>query len=78
MATKGAILRWRWLFLDRRVRFTFLLSMIKFIIHHAISMKAHAESTVSDEMFSKRAERWAVDTPDTKEAYWIREIFEGP
>jgi len=40
-------------------------------------MKAHAESTVSDEMFSKRAERWPVDTPDTKEAYWIREIFEG-
>lgn len=40
-------------------------------------IKAHAEQTVSDEAFSERATRWSVDTPDTKEAYFIREIFEG-
>ena len=40
-------------------------------------MKAHAESVVSDADFAKRAERWAVDTPDTKEGYYIREIFES-
>lgn len=40
-------------------------------------MKAHAEATVSDVDFAKRAERWPVDTPDTKEGYYIREIFES-
>ena len=40
-------------------------------------MKAHAEATVSDADFAKRAERWPVDTPDTKEGYYIREIFES-
>ncbi|KAH7889296.1 asparagine synthase-domain-containing protein [Phlebopus sp. FC_14] len=40
-------------------------------------MKDHAAAIVSDEAFAKRAERWPIDTPDTKEAYFIREIFEG-
>ncbi|KAI0079965.1 glutamine-hydrolyzing asparagine synthase [Panus rudis PR-1116 ss-1] len=40
-------------------------------------MKDHAASVVSDEDFAKRAERWPKDTPDTKEAYWIREIFDS-
>ena len=40
-------------------------------------MKEHAAQVVSDEAFAKRAERWSVDTPDTKEAYLIRDIFEG-
>jgi len=40
-------------------------------------IKAHAESVVSDVAFAKRADRWAIDTPDTKEAYYIREVFEG-
>ncbi|KIJ68969.1 hypothetical protein HYDPIDRAFT_80966 [Hydnomerulius pinastri MD-312] len=40
-------------------------------------MKDHAAAVVSDEAFAQRAERWPVDTPDTKEAYYIREIFEG-
>ncbi|KAF8654096.1 hypothetical protein AX16_003629 [Volvariella volvacea WC 439] len=40
-------------------------------------MKDHAASVISDEAFAQRAERWPVDTPDTKEAYYIREIFEG-
>lgn len=40
-------------------------------------IKDHAASVVSDEAFTQRAERWPVDTPDTKEAYFIREIFEG-
>ncbi|OCF56544.1 asparagine synthase (glutamine-hydrolyzing) [Kwoniella mangroviensis CBS 10435] len=39
-------------------------------------MKDHAASVVSDEAFAKRAERFPESTPDTKEAYWIREIFE--
>ncbi|KAF5315754.1 hypothetical protein D9611_004622 [Ephemerocybe angulata] len=40
-------------------------------------MKQHAEDTVSDEAFAKAAERWPEDTPQTKEAYLIREIFDG-
>jgi asparagine synthase (glutamine-hydrolysing) len=40
-------------------------------------MKAHSAQAVSDEDFAKRAERWPTSTPDTKEAYWIRDIFEG-
>jgi asparagine synthase (glutamine-hydrolysing) len=40
-------------------------------------MKDHAAAAVSDEEFAKREEKYPVATPDTKEAYWIREIFEG-
>ncbi|WFD32922.1 asparagine synthase (glutamine-hydrolyzing) [Malassezia sp. CBS 17886] len=40
-------------------------------------MKGHAEKTVSDDKFSERASRYPVDTPDTKEAYMIRELFES-
>ncbi|THH01241.1 hypothetical protein EW026_g1408 [Hermanssonia centrifuga] len=40
-------------------------------------MKTHAAAEVSDEDFAHRAERWPRDTPDTKEAYHIREIFDG-
>ncbi|PSR74180.1 hypothetical protein PHLCEN_2v10136 [Hermanssonia centrifuga] len=39
-------------------------------------MKTHAAAEVSDEDFAHRAERWPRDTPDTKEAYHIREIFD--
>jgi len=41
------------------------------------SMKEHANNTISDEAFAKRHEQWSSDTPDTKEAYLIREIFHG-
>lgn len=47
------------------------------VIDPHYSMKAHAEATVSDTDFAKSAERWPVDTPDTKEAYFIREIFDS-
>ena len=40
-------------------------------------MKDHAAAVVSDEQFAKRAERFPESTPDTKEAYWIRDIFES-
>ncbi|KAK4690076.1 asparagine synthase (glutamine-hydrolyzing), partial [Tremellales sp. Uapishka_1] len=40
-------------------------------------MKDHAAAAISDEKFADRANRWSLDTPDTKEAYWIREIFES-
>ncbi|KAK0450779.1 asparagine synthase [Armillaria borealis] len=40
-------------------------------------IKDHAASVVSDEAFAKRAERWLEGTPDTKEAYYIRDIFDG-
>lgn len=40
-------------------------------------IKDNAAAFVSDKDFAKRAERWPVDTPDTKEAYYIREIFDG-
>ncbi|EPQ32108.1 uncharacterized protein PFL1_00305 [Pseudozyma flocculosa PF-1] len=40
-------------------------------------IKDHAEKVVSDAKFAERQKRYPVDTPDTKEAYMIREIFEG-
>ena len=40
-------------------------------------MKDHAAAIVLDEAFAKRAERWPESTPDTKEAYYIREIFDS-
>ncbi|KAI0065440.1 asparagine synthase [Artomyces pyxidatus] len=40
-------------------------------------MKDQAESAISDDIFAKRAERWPENTPDTKEAYYIRDIFDG-
>ncbi|CAD6933301.1 unnamed protein product [Tilletia caries] len=40
-------------------------------------IKDHSAAAVSDEKFAARKERYPVDTPDTKEAYWIREIFES-
>ncbi|GBE82012.1 glutamine-hydrolyzing asparagine synthase [Sparassis latifolia] len=40
-------------------------------------IKDHATTIVSDEDFEKRAERWPENTPDTKEGYFIREIFDG-
>jgi asparagine synthetase B (glutamine-hydrolysing) len=40
-------------------------------------MKAHAAAAVSDEQFAARAERFPQDTPDTKEAYLIRDLFHG-
>ncbi|KAG6903213.1 asparagine synthetase [Termitomyces sp. Mi166 len=40
-------------------------------------MKDHAQAVVSDEAFAKRAERWTEGVPDTKEAYYIREIFDN-
>ncbi|EAU88464.1 asparagine synthase [Coprinopsis cinerea okayama7 len=39
-------------------------------------MKQHAEDTITDEQFAKGAERWPEDTPATKEAYLIRQIFD--
>ncbi|THH14344.1 hypothetical protein EW146_g5974 [Bondarzewia mesenterica] len=40
-------------------------------------IKGHAESVVSDDDFAKRHERWSTDVPDTKEAYYIRDLFDG-
>ncbi|KAM0792148.1 asparagine synthetase, variant 2 [Microbotryomycetes sp. NB124-2] len=40
-------------------------------------LKAHAEASVSDEQLSGAAQRYPIDTPETKEAYLIRQIFEG-
>ncbi|KAF8509274.1 glutamine-hydrolyzing asparagine synthase [Gautieria morchelliformis] len=40
-------------------------------------VKDHAASVVSDEAFARRKGTFPDDTPDTKEAYFIREIFQG-
>lgn len=40
-------------------------------------MKDQVAEVVSDEDFASRAERWAHDTPDTKEAYYIRDVFDS-
>jgi asparagine synthase (glutamine-hydrolysing) len=40
-------------------------------------LKDHAERAISDEMFNKRSERWPKETPDTMEAYFMRDIFDS-
>ena len=40
-------------------------------------LKAHSEAVVSDAQMATAAERYPTDTPETKEAYYIRETFEG-
>ncbi|MBI4147576.1 asparagine synthase B [Candidatus Woesearchaeota archaeon] len=40
------------------------------------SLKAHAEEKISDEMMAKAAERFPLQPPATKEAYFYRSIFE--
>ncbi|TIB37463.1 hypothetical protein E3P84_00257 [Wallemia ichthyophaga] len=40
-------------------------------------IKDFTAEQVSDQDFAKRSERFPHDTPDTKEAYWIRETFES-
>ncbi len=40
-------------------------------------IKQHAAQVVSDQDFAKREERWSFDVPETKEAYLIRDIFDG-
>ncbi|KAF8921419.1 glutamine-hydrolyzing asparagine synthase [Mucidula mucida] len=40
-------------------------------------IKGHADSVVSDEALSKAAERWPDSPPDTKEGYYIRDVFDG-
>lgn len=39
-------------------------------------LKAHAEACVSDAMLAQAALRFPVNPPQTKEAYWYRELFE--
>ncbi len=39
-------------------------------------LKAHAEAHVSDGMFAQAPLRFPINTPQTKEAYWYRELFE--
>lgn len=39
-------------------------------------LKAHAGAYVSDAMFAHAALRFPINTPQTKEAYWYRELFE--
>lgn len=53
------------------------ISQMRDLLNVINRIKTHADQTVSDEDFSERTTRWPVDTPDTKEAYFIREIFEG-
>jgi asparagine synthase (glutamine-hydrolysing) len=40
-------------------------------------MKDYAATIVSDVDFEARGSRWKTDSPDTKEAYWIRDIFDS-
>jgi len=59
--------------------------LLKHLIHHVayrggcyrLRLKDHAERSIPDEIFEKRFERWLEDTPDTKEAYYLRDLFDG-
>jgi asparagine synthase (glutamine-hydrolysing) len=39
-------------------------------------LKAHADARVGDARFAQAAQRFPVNPPQTKEAYWYRELFE--
>lgn len=41
------------------------------------SLKEHAAHTVTDAQMSAAAQKYPSDTPETKEAYLIRQIFES-
>ena len=41
------------------------------------TLKAHCEARVSDEDFAARAERFPFQTPETKEGYYFRRVFES-
>jgi hypothetical protein len=75
LAPKRAILRWCWVLVDRWV--CSHIPRSRFSLTDMCRMKDHAAAVVTDEAFATRAERFPADTPDTKEAYYIREIFEG-
>jgi len=47
------------------------------LFHTVCRMKEHAATVVSDDAFARRAERWPEETPDTKEAFFIRDIFDS-
>ena len=40
-------------------------------------LKGHADHAIPDEIFEGRFERWPEGTPDTKEAYYLRDIFDS-
>jgi len=40
-------------------------------------IKNHAAQTVSDAKYTARTQRFPVDTPNNKEAYFIRELFDA-
>ncbi|KAI0233876.1 asparagine synthetase [Massospora cicadina] len=40
------------------------------------SLKDRAEKEVTDEQLASASDRWAHDTPATKEAYWYRTLFD--
>lgn len=40
-------------------------------------MKDHANALITEEDFANAGERWSFDVPDTKEGYYIRQVFEG-
>lgn len=44
---------------------------------HIDTLREHAEKVISDEQMQKAAERFPHLTPDTKEAYHYRELFEA-
>ena len=63
--------------MDRRVSASLRIFLVPTEPSFLIRIKEHAEMTVSDADLAKAAERYPVDTPETKEAYFIREIFES-
>jgi asparagine synthase (glutamine-hydrolysing) len=81
--TKGTVLGWRWVLLDRWVRtqpvtaHSRLIKSMLFLFITFFRLKDHAERAISDEIFGNRSERWPEETVDTKEAYFIRDIFDS-
>ena len=77
MATEGAVLGRCWLFLDRWVSRNRSAEESSAESVTTARLKAHAEAAVTDEQLKNAGQRYPSDTPETKEAYYIRENFES-
>jgi asparagine synthase (glutamine-hydrolysing) len=62
---------------DRRARHPSNMLTSTTTIDQFDRIKDQAASSVSDAAFEHRSERWPDSTPDTKEAYYIRDIFDS-
>jgi hypothetical protein len=75
--TERAVFRWCWLLLDRWVRVLNQLIAYANLTRGTFRLKDHAENAIPDEIYEKRFERWPEEAPNTKEGYYLRDVFDS-